>query len=133
MPYHIYYGSRGDRKTTLTGIFSIDGTRKKVEIRFVNDAKTECKIDGEDAEIEAVLDIIGNIKYYFIESSNINIPEIMSESVEGKILLPLDSRQRKQTKALEKLDEFVKEANKAQNLDKWLRVAEKAVKKYGTG
>lgn len=113
LPYHIYYGSRGDRKTTLTGVFSIDGIRKKVEIRFVNDATTECKIDGEDAEQEAVLDIIGNIKYYFIESSNINIPEIMSESVEGKILLPLDSRQRKQTKALEKLDEFVKEANKA--------------------
>ena len=25
------------------------------------------------------------------------------------------------------------EASKAQNLDKWIRVAEKAVKKYGTG
>ena len=113
LPYHIYYGSRGDRKTILTGFFLIDGIRKKVEIRFVNDTETECKVNGQKATQEEVACIIGNVKYYFIEASNINIPEIMSEYIEGKILLPLDSRQKKQTKALEKLDEFVEEANKA--------------------
>lgn len=113
LPYQIYYGSRGSRKTTFEGDFLLDGQRKIVKIKFDNDTDVQCFVDKKDVSPEEALSIIENVKYYFIEASNINIPEILSESIEDEILLPLDGTRKRQTEALRLLDEFVKKSREA--------------------
>ena len=111
IPYNKFYGSRGGTAyTELIGIFEKDDRLKyKISFRIQPNGAINFKLNQRNVEIgdSEINEILENFRYYYIKSNNINIPEILSKTLEEEGLLPLDKKRRKQTQALKKLDEFI--------------------------
>jgi predicted ATP-dependent endonuclease of OLD family len=116
IPHHIFYGSRGaGAKTELTGDFSIDGRNHILLVRFSQSGKVTYRINGKRVDQEMAEAILSRFKYYFIESNNINIPNLISGVLENEGFLPLDTKRSKQSRPLEKLREFIDLSQEAIN------------------
>lgn len=115
IPYHKYYGSRGGTAyTELIGKFTNnEGTKQIISFRINHRAEVSLKFNSKDAEFDDISDILDKFRYYYIKSNNINIPELLSSTLEDEGLLPLDKKRSKQTNALKKLDEFIALSKKA--------------------
>ena len=108
IPYHVYFGSRGaGSKTELTGKFEEGDKKIVVKAIFKPDGNIEYKINNITSERKNVEIVLGKFKFVYIESNNINLPSLMSEVLEKDGLLSLDSKRRKQSEPLEKLNEFI--------------------------
>lgn len=110
LPYHIYFGSRGQgAETDLVGTFRNSVTNQSTEIKLKLHQNHTHKFyidDVEKPENEART-ILGHFKYFFIEASNVNVPALISTMLENDGLLPLDKKRSKQSKPLVKLEEFI--------------------------
>lgn len=114
VPHHIYFGSQGaGTKTELTGKFLINGSTKEVKVKFWSNGRLTYRINGRKCEVKAVEEILSSFRYFFVESSNIDIPSLISELLGKEGLLPLDTKRSKQSKPMEKLDEFIDLSQKA--------------------
>lgn len=116
VPHHIYYGSRGARtKTELVGFF-IDGeVRYNLKVTFgENDEVIYHKGSNRITQSEAY-EILSSFRYLFVQSSNINLPELISLVLEEDGLLSLDKNRKTQSRSLEKLKEFIELSQKAIN------------------
>ena len=111
IPYNKFYGSRGGTAyTELIGTFEKDDKSKyKISFRIQPNGAISFKLNHQDVEIgdSIINEILDNFRYYYIKSNNINIPELLSKTLEEEGLLPLDKKRSKQTQALKKLDEFI--------------------------
>ena len=111
IPYNKFYGSRGGTAyTELIGTFEKDDKSKyKISFRIQPNGAISFKLNQQDVEIgdSIINEILDNFRYYYIKSNNINIPELLSKTLEEEGLLPLDKKRSKQTQALKKLDEFI--------------------------
>lgn len=117
IPYNKFYGSRGGTAyTELIGTFE-DDNKSKFIISFRLQPNGEISFRANKREVDigdsSVTDVLDNFRYYYIKSNNINIPEILSKTLEEEGLLPLDKKRSKQTKALKKLEEFIDLSKKA--------------------
>lgn len=110
IPYHIYHGSRGaSTNVELEATFSNNDENIKVKIRFGID-KIRYFINGKEATDNDVKKQLVQFKYFFVQSSNINIPELLSSLLENEGLLPLDKKRKKQTESLNALDKFIEKS-----------------------
>lgn len=87
--------------------FKRDKTRGKY-IDVKKALKNRTKISSEEA-----FDTVKSIRFVLIQSSNVNLPELIAAVVDREILPSLDSKRSKQTKALEDLKKFIDSAQKA--------------------
>lgn len=114
IPYHIYHGSRGSATNVeLEATFcNKDEENTKIRIQFRLD-EVHYFINGRKAEVEDVKKYLDQFKYFFVQSSNINIPELLSSMLENEGLLPLDKKRKKQTESLQALDLFIEKSKAA--------------------
>ncbi len=114
IPYHIYHGSRGAATNVeLEATFcNKDEENTKIRIQFRLD-EIHYFINGRKAEVENVKKYLDQFKYFFVQSSNINIPELLSSMLENEGLLPLDKKRKKQTESLQALDLFIEKSKAA--------------------
>lgn len=105
IPYHVFKGSRGGRANTdLMAVFNVNGKKHKIIRRFYQDGSDEfIKISKSEA-----VQTISKFKYLFIESNNINIPELVGNLLGDNVFSTLDTKRSKQTSAMKKLEEFIK-------------------------
>ncbi|MBR1605885.1 MAG: AAA family ATPase [Alphaproteobacteria bacterium] len=111
IPYHIYHGSRGASTNVELEAFFSDSDEKhtKIKLRFGID-EVRYFINGEKVNEDDIKKYLGQFKYFFVQSSNINIPELLSSMLENEGLLPLDKKRKKQTESLEALDLFIEKS-----------------------
>lgn len=108
IPHNIYYGSRGQRSNCeFEGVFSKDGKDTVVRLRFDVSKEFEIFVDEKEVGEKDALKYIGGYRYLFIESNNINLPDLIASVLEKDGLLALDRKRTKQTRPLEKLEEFI--------------------------
>jgi predicted ATPase len=108
IPHHIYEGSRGaNSNTELIGYFKDDKSQFRLNVKFKDNGDIEYKLKNKSANFEEVKEFLINYHYIFIESHNIHIPSLISAALEKDGLLPLDSKRKKQSEPLKKLDEFI--------------------------
>lgn len=123
IPHHIFHGSQSGSgsNTELTGVFkrSDGGNTDNVRIKIVfsnNDEPSYYRddrlIDKPDIDKE-IFDVLSSFKFLFIESHNVNLPQLISAVLERDGLLPLDAKRSKQSKPLNKLQEFIKLSQRA--------------------
>lgn len=114
IPYHIYHGSRGAATNVeLEATFcNKDEENIKIKIRFKLDG-VHYFINGRKAEADDIKKYLDQFKYFFVQSSNINIPELLSSMLENEGLLPLDKKRKKQTESLQALDLFIEKSKAA--------------------
>lgn len=95
IPHHIYYGSQGaGSKTELTGYFDIEGKNTSVKVTFNNSGEPTYLISNKAAEESEVAAILSKFQYLYIESHNINLPQLISIVLEKEGLLPLDKKEK---------------------------------------
>ncbi len=109
IPHHIYFGSQGGgTKTELIGRFKKGENEVSLKVTFDRDNKvTYHQGKGEIEEVEANK-ILSEFKFLFIESHNVNLPELISIALENDGLTTLDKKRSKQSEALEALEKFIK-------------------------
>lgn len=108
IPHHIYFGSRGAGcKTELTGEFSNGEEVVSLTIIFHHNDEIEYKLNSKRCDKRQASDILNQFKFLFVKSNNINLPLLISEVLEEDGLLPLDVKRSKQSRPLEKLNEFI--------------------------
>lgn len=108
IPHHIYYGSRGGRtKTELIGEFENHGKIIKLLVRFDAKGNSSYKLDSKDINDNKAFEFLSEFKFIFIESHNIHLPSLIGAILEKDGLLALDKKRTKQSRPLEKLEEFI--------------------------
>lgn len=108
IPHHIHHGSRGGRsKTELTGTFLKDDKRLNLKVTFNNSEETEYLMDGKIPNVAEVDELLSFFKFLYIESHNVDLPKLISAVLEKDGLLPLDTKRKKQSVPLKKLEEFI--------------------------
>ena len=108
IPHHIFYARGGSSNNTeLTATFADGGDKTVVNVQFKDNQIPIYKINRKEATLEDVEKILKNFKYFYIESNNIDLPQLMSEVLEEQGLMPLDKKRQKQSRPLEKLKEFI--------------------------
>ena len=113
IPYHIYYGSRGAAvKTELIGTFEKGNDSISLKISFTSD-EVKYSIKNKEVTIDDAKEILDTFQFLFLESHNINIPNLISLALEKDGLLALDKKRSKQSQPLEKLNEFIELSQKA--------------------
>ena len=116
IPHHIYHARGGSSKSTeLIGTFQSDSEKKVISITFKEHEEPTYKINNAKVEKPEVESILKDFKYFFIESNNINVPLLMSEVLEDQGLMSLDKKRQKQSRPLEKLNEFIDLSKEAIN------------------
>jgi predicted ATP-dependent endonuclease of OLD family len=114
LPYHIVYGSGGGgSKTELTGKFKENDTVISIKIIFFKSGEILYKINNENSEEEAIAKILDRFRFIFIESHNVNLPNLIATILEKDGLLSLDTKRKKQSAPLEKLQEFIELSQRA--------------------
>jgi len=113
IPYHIYYGSRGAGvKTELIGTFEKGSESIVLKVIFTSD-EIKYHIGSKEVSFDEVKDILESFQFLFLESHNINIPNLISIALEKDGLLALDKQRSKQSQPLEKLNEFIELSQRA--------------------
>lgn len=113
IPYHIYYGSRGAGvKTELIGTFEKGTESIVLKVIFTSD-EIKYHIGSKEVSFDEVKDILESFQFLFLESHNINIPNLISIALEKDGLLALDRQRSKQSQPLEKLNEFIELSQRA--------------------
>lgn len=108
IPYHIYYGSRGAGvKTELIGTFEKDNKSITLKITFMSNGEIKYHIGRELARYDDIKNILQSFQFLFLESHNIDLPKLISIALERDGLLALDTKRKKQSEPLEKLNEFI--------------------------
>ncbi len=108
IPNHIYHGSRGAGfNTELIGEFVKEDDKKTIKVTFKGDGKIDYKINNKKVDFNDVNKILKDFKFFFVESNNIDLPQLMSEVLEKDGLLKLDKKRTMQSRPLEKLQEFI--------------------------
>lgn len=123
IPFHIYSGTRGaGNKSSVKITFFNTKTSKKYAIeKIFSGTKDEKKLDlkgksgSQNMSDYEIVEYIDKFKFFFIEASNVNLPSLISSTVNDEILpLGLDRRRgRKQKDSLDKLNEFIDHSKKA--------------------
>lgn len=116
-PYHGTHGSRsGKSQATFTGTFEDDkgkvhtikqvykGKPATLTISLDNSEKKEDK--------EKARDIINQFQFIFVEANNVNLPELIREMFTEKILALGMKKNKGQTKAWERLQNFQEDCQK---------------------
>lgn len=114
IPHHIYYGSRGGRtKTELIGEFDDHGKIIKLLVHFDAEGNSSYKLDTKDISDNEAFEFLSRFKFIFIESHNIHLPSLIGTILEKDGLLALDKKRAKQSRPLEKLQEFIELSREA--------------------
>ncbi|MEQ9304827.1 MAG: AAA family ATPase [Marinoscillum sp.] len=123
IPYHIYSGTKGGgNKSTIKLTFEEISNGKISELEKVfseNKGEKELhvsgKIDGVKKSHKELSEFLENFHFFFIEASNINLPELIASIVNDEILpIGLDRRRgKKQQQSLKTLDEFIEQSQVA--------------------
>ncbi|WP_289053899.1 ATP-dependent nuclease [Carboxylicivirga marina] len=123
IPFHIEEGSRGQGyATTLKAkIWDIENNEIYIITEKFSEKKEVVSIDlsgKKGTEILTDKDVLEfltkNFKFFFIEASNVNIPELVSEIVNEEILpIGLDKRRKSQKESLERLEDFIEKSKEA--------------------
>jgi predicted ATP-dependent endonuclease of OLD family len=114
IPHHIYFGSGGaGTKTELIGNFLIDGRNAKLKITFKNDGEITYNLAEKSCGFDVAKELLSKFHFLYVESNNINLPNLISVVLEKDGLLPLDSKRSKQSKPLKKLSEFIELSQRA--------------------
>lgn len=111
LPSHIYFGSRGDgMNTEMQFSFSLDSNTITWKVNFYPNKPNTYSFKKESNFVSSNLkefkQFIKNYKFIFIESSNINIPNLVSEIFASDGLIAMDKIRNKQKQALEQLKIF---------------------------
>lgn len=114
IPHHIYFGSGGyGSKTELIGTF-IQGEKEIVlKITFKKNSEPTYEINGQSSTLDKANNYISEFHFLYIESHNINLPNLISIILEKDGLLPLDTKRSKQSEPLKKLTEFIELSQRA--------------------
>ena len=116
LPFHILYGSGGSgAKTELIAKFEDEKGDKEIKIIFLKDGDIQYKINSKDSSEEAVSAFLSDFRFIFIESHNVNLPQLIATILEQDGLLSLDKKRSKQSEPLKKLEEFIELSQKAIN------------------
>ena len=108
IPHHIYYARGGSSNNVeLVGTFEGKNEKKVISVIFKDNAIPSYKINQDKVEPNEVEKVLKEFKYFYIESNNIDLPVLMSEVLEEQGLMPLDKKRQKQSRPLEKLQEFI--------------------------
>ncbi|MFM2313385.1 MAG: hypothetical protein RLZZ04_2661 [Cyanobacteriota bacterium] len=114
LPYHIVNGSGGGgAKTELTGNFEKDNTKLSIKVLFFKNGEIQYKVDNKDSDVDFVSDLLKNFRFIFIESHNVNLPNLIATILEKDGLLSLDTKRTRQSAPLKKLEEFIELSQKA--------------------
>ena len=106
--YHILHGSGGaGAKTELIGKFQYGSEQKDIKIIFEKDGNIQYKINNKNSTAEDSFDFLKDFRFIFIESHNVDLPQLIATILEQDGLLSLDKKRSKQSKPLEKLEEFI--------------------------
>lgn len=114
VPYHIVRGSRGrGTRTIVTAYFREMDTDKKCTITAEfkeRDDQKQMTLFGlrerQKLSHEECAEIIGSFRFVFVESSNVDLPRLISEVFVDDVLPSLDKLKAKQDRPLELLAEF---------------------------
>ncbi len=117
IPYHIAEGSRGQGyRSIIHIIFKETRTKEKYKITQTYTKKKDVgnvltlkgKKNEKDMSKEEIKKFLNNFHFIFVESSNVDLPKIISNIVNEDILpLGLDRRRWSQKESLKKLREFI--------------------------
>lgn len=115
IPYHKFYGSRGaSANVELEGIIvTAEEKEHKIKIKYEIDGSITTQLNKEKNKNKEIEEIFSKFRYFFVESNNVNIPQLLSSTLENEGLLPLDTKRGKQSKSLKALDEFINLSKKA--------------------
>ena len=116
MPQHIFHGARGGgAKTELTGEFFDIKNNKPISLKvtFKEGHEEEYLIDKNKVTWEQADEILGQFRFVYVRSNNVNVPEIINEILEDDVLLPLDKQRSRQSVPLKILKEFISKSEKA--------------------
>jgi ABC-type transport system involved in cytochrome c biogenesis ATPase subunit len=109
IPHHIFHGSQGaGSKTELIGTFELSGKKQPLKVQFGNDGIPSYTLSGKTISREDACEIIDKFQFLFVESHNVDLPSLISVVLEKDGLLRLDTKRKKQSEPLEKLEEFIR-------------------------
>lgn len=111
LPNHIYHGSRGDgMNTEMQFSFLLDSKLTTWKIKFYLNKPNAYSYKNEgdfcSSNLKEFKFFIKQYKFIFIESSNINIPNLVSEIFASDGLIAMDKIRNKQKEALNQLKIF---------------------------
>lgn len=108
IPHHIYHGTRGGgANTELVGTFLVDSKKKVLSVNFDSRGWPSYKLDRAQIDVVQAQNFLADFKFLFVESTNIDLPKLISLVLEKDGLLPLDNKRKRQAEPLEKLKEFI--------------------------
>ena len=116
LPSHIYNGSRGNGMNTEMAFTFLDNNNTvtwKINFYLNQPNKYAIKINNKrfaSSNEKDFKQFIKNYKFLFIESSNINIPDLVSDIFASDGLVAMDKLRKKQTRALDQLKIFQEQA-----------------------
>lgn len=114
IPHHIYHGARGgSANTELSGTFLVSGKKQTLAVTFDSRGHPTYKFDKKTINADKASQFLSDYRYLFVESTNIDLPKLISLVLEEDGLIRLDSKRRHQTEPLEKLQEFIAMSQKA--------------------
>lgn len=109
IPHHIYFGSQGGgTKTELIGRFKKGENERSLKVTFDRDNKVTYHEGKSEIEEDEANKLLSEFKFLFVESHNVNLPELISIALENDGLTTLDKKRSKQSEALEALEKFIK-------------------------
>lgn len=119
IPYHIFEGSRGGgNSTVITVTFKDKDTFEEIPIKAefrnvkgTNEVELTSRL--ETLSKECLEKIVKSFRFFFIESSNIDLPQVIADIFEHDVLLGLDKLRSRQTNPLKTLKTFFTEAQVA--------------------
>lgn len=116
IPFHIYSGTRGAGNKSVIKVTFVDENDNVTEIeksftenKGVKELTLKGKQAGNQLEKTEINDFLSLFQYFFIEASNVNLPNLIAKIVNDEILpIGLDRRRgKKQKDSLDALDKFI--------------------------
>ncbi|WP_390216798.1 ATP-dependent nuclease [Halobacillus campisalis] len=119
VPHHIAEGSAGGSKVHISLEFlSEECSKYVISTKYFRRAQSNVlelsgTKDGSTMTEAQIKEFMKRFKFVYIESNNIDLPNLISNYFTDEVLPGLDRLRRKQTEPLEHLNEFIKKSNSA--------------------
>jgi len=120
IPYHIAEGSVGGGSRSKITVDFVDSQNNTYSITAIYSRRNrQNQIDlrgyknGKEINERDIKSFMSNFKFVYIQSSNINLPKLISNYFNDEILPGLDRLRRRQTEPLRLLNEFIDKSKEA--------------------
>ena len=119
IPHHIYYGRGGEAQNTeITGKFRSDENEQvTIKVKLKKDCSIEYSVSSSNKSRplgdpkKVFTEVTKQYKFFYVESNNVDIPQLVSELFASDGLVKLDRKRAKQQRPLDTPKKFSKRSS----------------------